>query len=127
MRILSTTMNLMVALTCFSMALTAHATATEPGKPMSGSPPAVLVTEPTPAMHHHAHSFAEPIDTKGLLTEREMKILIGGEGCFGIGSKNCCTEVGVLLAITSYASAIVPNPYFSLGILVGTIHRTVFC
>lgn len=127
MRILSTTMSLMVALTCSLMALTAQATPTEASRQISRFSPAALVTEPTPRIYHQEQRFAEPIKTKGLLTEREMKILIGGEGCFGIGSKNCCVEVGVLLAITSYASTIVPNPYFSLGFLVGTIHRTIFC
>ncbi|MBM3263416.1 MAG: hypothetical protein FJY97_08335 [candidate division Zixibacteria bacterium] len=61
------------------------------------------------------------------LTDTEMRQLVARQGCFGIGSTNCCKEGQVLIAITGYLSSIAPNVLFATALLIGNVHQIIFC
>lgn len=61
------------------------------------------------------------------LTDAEMQRLTAGQGCFGVGSTNCCKEGKLLLAGANMLNSYFPNIYFSVAILIGTVHQIYYC
>ncbi len=61
------------------------------------------------------------------LNEHELAHLKGGQGCFGLGSPNCCQESKSLGAVASYGMLFGPNPWFATAYLISNIHQIMYC
>jgi hypothetical protein len=61
------------------------------------------------------------------MTSDQMASAIGGQGCFGVGSTNCCTESKFLGSAAAIGMYFLPNPWFGGAVLLSSIHQAAFC
>lgn len=62
-----------------------------------------------------------------LLSEQEMARYKGGQGCFGLGSENCCEESKALGSVAAFGTAVAPNPWFATATMLVAIHQVFYC